>query len=33
VPFDSNVHDGFRTTGLTIDKTNWAQKLDAPPRH
>ena len=27
------MHDGLRTIGLTIDKTNWAQKLDAPPYH
>ena len=33
VPFNPNVHDGYRTTGLAIDKTNWAQKLDAPPYH
>jgi len=33
VPFNPNVHDGFRTMGLAIDKTNWAQKLDAPPYH
>jgi tricarballylate dehydrogenase len=33
VPFNPNIHDGLRTTGLPIDKTNWAQKLDAPPYH
>jgi tricarballylate dehydrogenase len=33
VPFNPNIHDGLRTTGLAIDKTNWAQKLDAPPYH
>jgi tricarballylate dehydrogenase len=33
VPFNPNVHDGLRTSGLAIDKTNWAQKLDAPPYH
>jgi tricarballylate dehydrogenase len=33
VPFNPNVHDGLRTQGLTIDKTKWAQKLDAPPFH
>src|SRR3984957_11721936 len=33
VKFDPNVHDGLRTTGLAIDKTNWAQKLDTPPFH
>ncbi|MGH7061402.1 MAG: FAD-binding protein, partial [Stellaceae bacterium] len=26
-----NIHDGLRTTGLAIDKSNWAQRLDAPP--
>src|SRR5262249_1355685 len=29
--FDPNIHDGLSTTGLAIDKTNWAQRLDAPP--
>ncbi|MDB5402137.1 MAG: Fumarate reductase flavoprotein subunit, partial [Rhodopila sp.] len=33
VPFNPNVHDGLRTMGLAIDKTNWAQKLDTPPFH
>ncbi len=33
VPFNPNVHDGLRTSGLAIDKTNWAQKLDTPPFH
>ena len=33
VPFNPNVHDGLRTIGLPIDKTNWAQRLDAPPYH
>jgi tricarballylate dehydrogenase len=33
MPFNPNVHDGLRTFGLAIDKTNWAQKLDAPPYH
>ena len=33
VPFNPNVHDGLRTSGLAIDKTNWANKLDAPPYH
>jgi tricarballylate dehydrogenase len=33
VPFNPNIHDGLRTTGLPIDKTNWAQKLDTPPYH
>ncbi len=30
-PFNPNIHDGLRTHGLAIDKTNWAQKLDQPP--
>ena len=33
VPFNPNIHDGLRTIGLPIDKTNWAQKLDTPPFH
>jgi tricarballylate dehydrogenase len=33
VPFNPNVLDGRRTTGLTIDKTNWAVPLDTPPFH
>jgi tricarballylate dehydrogenase len=31
VPFNPNIHDGLRTTGLALDKTNWAQRLDQPP--
>ncbi len=31
VAFNPNVHDGLRTGGLAIDKTNWAQRLDTPP--
>ena len=31
VPFNPNVHDGLRTTGLAFDKTNWANTLDTPP--
>jgi tricarballylate dehydrogenase len=31
VPFNPNIHDGLRTTGLLIDKSNWAQRLDTPP--
>lgn len=31
VPFNPNVHDGLRTHGLAIDKTNWARPLDTPP--
>ena len=33
VAFNPNVHDGLRTIGLAIDKTNWAQRLDTPPYH
>jgi tricarballylate dehydrogenase len=33
VPFNPNVLDGRRTVGLAIDKTNWANPLDAPPYH
>jgi tricarballylate dehydrogenase len=29
--FDPNVKDGRRTTGLDVDKTNWANTLDEPP--
>jgi tricarballylate dehydrogenase len=31
VKFNPNIHDGLRTTGLAIDKTNWANRLDTPP--
>jgi tricarballylate dehydrogenase len=31
VPFNPNIHDGLRTTGLPIEKTNWAHRLDQPP--
>jgi tricarballylate dehydrogenase len=31
VPFNPNIHDGLRTTGLPIDKSNWAKRLDRPP--
>jgi tricarballylate dehydrogenase len=31
VPFNPNIHDGLRTSGLPLDKTNWAQRLDTPP--
>jgi tricarballylate dehydrogenase len=31
VSFNPNVHDGLRTRGLVIDKTNWANRLDTPP--
>src|ERR1700733_2426993 len=33
VPFNPNIHDGLRTFGLPVDKTNWAQTLDTPPYH
>jgi tricarballylate dehydrogenase len=31
VPFNPAVHDGLRTEGLAINKTNWANRLDTPP--
>lgn len=31
VPFNPNIKDGRRTTGLKIDKSNWANVLDEPP--
>jgi tricarballylate dehydrogenase len=31
VPFNPNIHDGLRTSGLPLDKSNWAQPLDTPP--
>jgi tricarballylate dehydrogenase len=33
VPFNPNIHDGLRTSGLGIDKSNWASRLDVPPYH
>lgn len=30
-PFDPNVKDGRATTGLPVDKTNWANTLDEGP--
>jgi len=30
-PFDTTIHDGRRTKGLTPDKTNWARPIDRPP--
>jgi len=30
-PFDPNIKDGRRTEGLTIPKSNWANRLDEPP--
>ncbi|MEX2643219.1 MAG: FAD-binding protein, partial [Acetobacterales bacterium] len=32
-PFDPNVHDGRRTEGLAIDKSNWSNPLTEPPFH
>jgi tricarballylate dehydrogenase len=29
--FDHKVLDGCRTSGLDIEKTNWAQRIDTPP--
>ncbi|XOV89062.1 MAG: FAD-dependent tricarballylate dehydrogenase TcuA [Pseudomonadota bacterium] len=31
LPFNPAIKDGRRTTGLAIDKTNWANPLDTPP--
>lgn len=31
IPFDATVKDGRRTTGLAVDKTNWANTIDEPP--
>ena len=31
VPFNPNVKDGKCTTGLAINKSNWANPLDKPP--
>jgi len=33
IPFHPNVLDGRKTEGLAIEKTNWANPLDAPPYH
>ena len=30
VPFNPNVKDGRSTQGLTVNKSNWANTLDAP---
>ncbi|MED5500151.1 MAG: FAD-dependent tricarballylate dehydrogenase TcuA [Pseudomonadota bacterium] len=30
-PFDKDVLDGCGTTGLEVDKTNWARRIDTPP--
>ena len=29
--FNHTAHDGCRTVGLEVDKTNWARPLDTPP--
>jgi len=31
VPFDPNVKDGRSTTGLEVNKTNWAMPIEKPP--
>ena len=31
VPFNPNVKDGRRTEGLAVNKSNWANTIDAPP--
>src|SRR5271165_3752570 len=31
VPFNPNIKDGRCTQGLAIDKSNWANTIDAPP--
>src|SRR6202034_429487 len=31
VPFTPNVKDGRGTVGLAVDKSNWANTIDAPP--
>jgi tricarballylate dehydrogenase len=31
IAFDPTVHDGRRTEGLEINKSNWANTIDAPP--
>ena len=31
VPFNPNVKDGRSTQGLTLNKSNWANTIDAPP--
>ncbi|MDH3665618.1 MAG: FAD-dependent tricarballylate dehydrogenase TcuA [Paracoccaceae bacterium] len=30
-PFDTTIHDGRATSGLTPDKTNWARPINRPP--
>src|SRR5260370_10104537 len=31
IPFNPNIKDGRHTEGLAINKSNWANTLDAPP--
>ena len=31
IPFNPNIKDGRGTQGLVIDKSNWANTIDAPP--
>jgi tricarballylate dehydrogenase len=31
VPFNPNIKDGRRTEGLVVNKSNWANTIDAPP--
>jgi tricarballylate dehydrogenase len=31
VPFNPNVKDGRCTTGLAVNKSNWANTIDMPP--
>ena len=31
IPFNPTVKDGRCTTGLVVDKSNWANRLDSPP--
>ena len=31
IPFNPNVKDGRCTTGLSVNKSNWANVLDTPP--
>jgi len=30
-PFNPNIKDGLCTRGLAVDKSNWANTIDAPP--
>src|SRR5579885_2902537 len=31
IPFNPNIKDGRRTEGLAVNKSNWANTIDAPP--